>query len=237
MSEKPKKFKVWKNTSSEVFSALEINNETDPSKTEKIKHIRTVLNKAEKALSFYDKNCPVSEMAQDDYETVLSSITKALWKFKGAAPVYEDAQFVELSNTSKLDSQDVLISIPSCGIVEIKTPLLYPNQFAGAYLTAQTIENELRKFVQERKILIPSTHKLVLVFERYVSDTFKGVSDNDNYEQRRITNSIANVFGVSDAYDSMFFFYSAKRVEKDERCSKITLLTAEDFAHNTSLFL
>lgn len=192
--------------------------------------------KAGRILEAYGKDYPICEISKKDYINLLSHLSKTMWKIKSSSPVFEGLEKKEFK-AKMLKTEDITVSIPEVGLLQVKTPLLHPNQYAGAYLTAQSIDNAIREFIKKTPVHYPQNKKMVLVFRRFVNNSAKNIVDNDNYEQRRVTNTIANIFGISDAYDSMFFFYSAKVVEIGDECSLITLLTAEEFTQNAELFI
>lgn len=240
MSELKKALKNWANTENKTGAAEEAAPSfilaPDVPKGEEIGKAEEFVSKTQKIMAAYGNDYPICEMSRKDYINMLSYLSKAMWKIKSSSPVFEGPEKEDFK-AKMLKTEDIRVRAPEIGLLEIKTPLLHPNQYAGAYLTAQSIENAIREFIKETPIEYPDDKKMVLVFRRFVNNSAKNIVDNDNYEQRRVTNTIANIFGISDAFDSMFFFYSAKIVEVGDECSMITLLTADEFAENAKIFI
>ena len=206
---------------------------------ETISAIKKLVSKMQKVLERYSESSPLQDMISIDNETLLSCLTRMLWKIKAVASLNDVIpQETTYQDKEATSIKDVIVSTPNGYILQVKLPLLYGKQFPGAYLTAALVEDAIKEYQKkDGMIVIPKNEQLVMIFERHIADKKEQVCDNDNYEQRRVTNAIANVLNVSDAYDTMAFYYCAKIVHTlQSSCSIVSVMTQKEFCNHVTDF-
>jgi hypothetical protein len=189
-----------------------------------------------KAFAKYGETSSIGEMSGSDYLAALSACVRLVWKLKSCPAAVQDEK--EPADVSAPQDAMAVIDVPEGYLLRIKTPLLYSGKYSGAYLSANFIDDAIKKYQEKNgPLTVPGHAPLVMVFERYVTKNMNKICDNDNYEQRRVTNTIANALGVSDAFDSMAFFYTTKRTRAENAFSVVSLLTRDQYAAHCRDFI
>ncbi len=230
-------WKIWNAESEEESPAVKtagLSSLEEYAGRETLGDVQKLIAKAERNVGFYSASSFVDEMTLGDYVSLLSDIVRLHWKIKSSPPLSKEAAQPENGNSV----DNVEVDAPEGYLLRIKTPLLYGGKYSGAYLSAAMVEDAIKGYEEQKgKIVIPPQEPLVMVFSRYISSANRQICDNDNYDQRRVTNSVAGALGVSDAYDTMAFFYHAKNIGGGEGYSVVSLLTQKEYVKHISDFV
>lgn len=110
---------------------------------------------------------------------------------------------------------------------------MYPLQAAPSkriYNVYDDVQQALRAFVREHPILMSTKERYTIVYEKVVRGDVvlkRGVSDNDNFEVRRVTNAICDTLLIQDSADKMSFFFTT--VQGDAWGMNVYYMLEKDF--------
>lgn len=127
----------------------------------------------------------------------------------------------------ELWSDVAVYNYPGAVLLLTLPPLVNASYKNGEYGISKRAEIELYKwFLTHKPPDFDSDNRFLYAYKRYSSKALGVVSDNDNWEMRRITNAVSQAIGYSDSPRFAEFYYST--VESDYDGAELLLIRHQD---------